>query len=151
MQHDCGGGVRLDALAVFVFLLTFPLETASAKKQPKAYPEEGKIVATSINQVTRTRTYNVVTEARAYEFDCGIHPDLFSSTPGECGGDKKLQIGNVIHFRFEKGRAYIPVSKTVEPAGEQGLRVIREELRPNATPADYAPAPQPASPGTSKP
>ena len=106
---------------------------AFAKAQPKTYPEEGKIVGTGVNQVTVTRTYKITTDTMAYEFDCGKHPSLFSRTPGECGGDKKLQIGDVIHFRLEKGKAYIPVDKASEPSGEQRLRVLREELKPSAS------------------
>ena len=101
------------------------------KSGPKAYPEEGKIVGTGVNQVTVTRTYKVTTDTMSYELDCGKRPPIFSRTPGECGGDKKLQIGDVIHFRLEKGKAYIPVPESVESGGEQKLRVLREELRPS--------------------
>jgi len=124
----------------------FFAQNSTAKKQPKTYPQEGKIVASSINQVARTRTYKVITETRVYELDCGIHPELFSSTPGECGGDKKLQIGQTLHFRIEKGKAFIPVPETVEQSGEQGLRILREELKSTAQPGNNAGANQPATP-----
>jgi hypothetical protein len=137
----------LHIIAGLVLILVAPL-TAFAKKQSRTYPEEGKVTGTSINQVERTRTYRVVTDARTYELDCGKHPELFSSTPGECGGDKKLQIGDVIHFRIEKGRAYIPVPETVESSGEQGLRILHEEVR--SSPADH-PAIQSAKTGDAKP
>jgi len=107
---------------------------AFAKAEPKTYPVEGKIVGTGVNSVTVTRTYKITTDTMSYEFDCGKHPVLFSRTPGECGGDKKLQIGDVIHFRLEKGKAYIPVDTATQPSGEQRLRVLREELKTAVTP-----------------
>src|SRR5579883_2832708 len=89
----------LQQMAAGLALMLLAAPGTFAKKPPRTYPEEGKIIGTSINQVEHTRTYRVVTDARTYELDCGKHPELFSSTPGECGGDKKLQIGDVIHFR----------------------------------------------------
>ena len=106
--------------------------TAFAKAATKTYPEEGKVTGTGVNQVTRTRIYKVATDTRAYELDCGKRPFLFSSTPGECGGEKKIQIGDVIHFRIQKDRAYIQVPIAVESSGEQKLRIQREEAKPNA-------------------
>ena len=86
-------------------------------------------MGTAINQVTGTRTYKISTDSKIYELDCGKHP-MFSRTPGECGGDKKLQIGDSIHFRMEKNWAYLPVATTVESSGEQRLRILREEAKP---------------------
>jgi len=130
--------VRIPTLKMLRLLLVLTLagvvlsQGAFAKDEPKTYPVEGKIVGTGVNSVTVTRTYKITTDTMAYEFDCGKRPLLFSKTPGECGGDKKLQIGDVIHFRLEKGKAYIPVDKASEPSGEQRLRVLREELKPSA-------------------
>jgi len=131
------GHIHLARICFFCAVMVAGLTGNSfASKQPKTYPMEGKIVGTGINQLERTRTYRVVTEARTYELDCGKHPELFSKTPGECGGQKKLQIGDVIHFRIENGKAYIPVPETIEASGEQKMRILREELRPAAKPAD---------------
>jgi hypothetical protein len=130
MKFDGRVAFRLAGVATLLVsaLLVTP-QPGFAAKQPKTYPEEGKIIGVGINQVGRSRTYKVVTGTRTYELDCGKHPALFSSTPGECGGDKKLEIGDVIHFRIEKGRAYIPVPPTVEANGEQQLRILREEAK----------------------
>lgn len=109
-----------------------------AQKAPPVYPNEGKIVGIGVNSVTSTRTYRVLTETKSYELDCGKHAFL-SRTPPECGGLKKLQIGDVLHFRSEKDKVFIPVEPMVDPSGEQKLRVLKEELRP-APKADAKPA-----------
>jgi hypothetical protein len=132
--------------ALLISALIVEPQPGFAAKQPKTYPEEGKIIGVGINQVGRSRTYKVVTGTRTYELDCGKHPALFSSTPGECGGDKKLEIGDVIRFRIEKGRAWIPVPPAVEASGEQQLRILREEAK--AAAATHAP--QPEKPDTEK-
>lgn len=131
----------IGVMILFILGLTSPAESAFAKKEPKSYPEEGKIVATGLNQYATvnnqkkfTHIYTVETSTKAYVLDCDRRP-VFASTGDECGGDKKLQIGDVIHFRLEKGWAYIPIAQTlspVEPAkqGEQKLRVLSEELKP---------------------
>jgi len=125
-------------------LLTAP---ALAGDNPKSYPEQGTITATGINQVPRqttvagpngtshsqrviviTRTYTVQTQNKTYVLDCGKHPHLFSSTPGECGGDKKLQVGDLIHFRIEKDNALIPAPEASNPDQEQRLRILKQDL-----------------------
>jgi hypothetical protein len=154
---------------VIVTSLTFlalilPVSIAFAKKPPKTYPEEGKVMGSGAAQRTAgggfvlgnapstisvhtvyTRTYKVETDTRMYVLDCGKPPVIFSSTPGECGGDKKIQIGDVIHFRTEKGWAYIPVVQTVTGVygnvengvpGEQKLRILSEELKPEVKTGD---------------
>lgn len=132
-------------LALLLSVITF------AEKTPPTYPEEGKVIGTGINQVSVSRTYKVLTATKTYELDCGKRPPLFSKTPGECGGIKKLQIGDTIHFRLAKGQAYIPVPVGIEPSGEQKLRVLREELRPPAKPGDPAPHSPDANPAAEKP
>lgn len=110
-----------------------------AQKAPQVYPDEGKIVGVGVNPVTSTRTYRVLTETKSYELDCGKHA-FISRTPRECGGLKKLQIGDVLHFRLEKDKVFIQVEPEVDRSGEQKLRVLKEELRPapkvDAKPAD---------------
>ena len=117
---------------------------ASAKKQPKVYPVEGKVVATGLYEFAvrkYTHTYNVVSDTRLYVLNCEEEPGLFSSTGPECGGDKKIQIGDIIHFRVEKSWAYISIVETAKSYStypketvtrEQRLRVLREELNPDS-------------------
>jgi len=49
----------------------------------------------------------------------------------ECGGSKKLQVGDVIHFRIEKGQAYIPITRTDNSAAEEKLRILSTALKPD--------------------
>jgi hypothetical protein len=169
MLKDRGNGARLLGVATAMILAQVIFAGAAfAKKQPKTYPETGKVTATAVNQVPFTtyqhaggpnggstvpvhgvrisRTYTIDTETKTYELDCGKHPRMFSSTPGECGGDKKIEIGDTIQFRLEKGWAYLPVPVTVEPSGEQKLRVLNEELK-----QDPKPAAQPGTPDAKPP
>ena len=148
MQDDTRFGSRLPrATALLIFALVLILGIAFAKKEPKTYPVEGKVTVTAVNQVpftysssdgktttshrgiARTRTYTIQTDAKTYELDCGKRPGIFSSTPGECGGDKKIQIGDVIHFRVNKSWAYIPVTESGQSGLEQKLRILNEDLK----------------------
>jgi hypothetical protein len=174
MHHDRGARARMTGALIVPFrALIFSFGTAYAKKPPKTYPEEGKVIGSGSGQHTAggglvmgnspssinvhtvyTRTYKIETATKMYEVDCGKPPAMFSSNPGECGGDKKIQIGDVIHFRTDKGWAYIPVVETTNDAysnaeqtssGEQKLRILSEELKPDtktpATPAADAKTP----------
>jgi len=42
--------------------------------------------------------------------------------PRECGGEKNIAIGDVIHFRVEKNRAYVQTDK----GKEQRLSLVSE-------------------------
>jgi hypothetical protein len=111
--------------------------TGFATKEPKTYPEEGKIVATGLNewvvnsQHQYVHTYTVVTNTKSYLLECG-HKPLFGSMGEECGGSKKLQIGDVIHFRIEKNQAYIPITKIDNSVAEEKLHILSTALKPDA-------------------
>jgi hypothetical protein len=141
-------GQSLYPLALFFFTL-FLLTASAAAKEPKTYPESGKVIGIGQNEHTKSHpktgngmgggsysvyshTYKIETDTKIYELDCGKTPTFFGSTGQECGGDKPLQIGDVIHFRVEKGSAHIPLSD----GSEQKLRVLDEEAKPEAKPAD---------------
>jgi hypothetical protein len=164
----CGIPERLLILSLFAFCIL--AGTAFAKKPPKTYPEEGRVIGTGTSgqattagltmgsaPLTRTKythTYKVETATSILVLDCGKLP-FFGSTGGECGGDKKIKLGDVIHFRIEKDSAYIPVTQTVpddssDPSNrnthqeqdEQKLRILSQELKPD-TAADKPQATQP--------
>lgn len=137
----------LDLLALFIFALV--VSAVAAAKEAKTYPESGKVIGIGQNEHTKTHpqtgnntgggsysvyshTYKIETDTRIYEMDCGKTPMFFGSTGKECGGNKALQIGDVIHFRVEKGSAYISLSD----GSEQKLRILNEEAKPDAKPAD---------------
>jgi len=134
-------------LSLLIFDLVV-LSGAASAKEPKTYPESGKVVGIGQNEHTKnhpktgngmgggsysvySHTYKIETDTKIYELDCGKTP-MFGVTGKECGGDKPLQIGDVIRFRVEKGSAHIPLSD----GSEQKLRVLNEEARPEAKPED---------------
>jgi len=145
MHIDRQPGTRaLAVLVVFILALGVLSATAFGNKQPKAYPEEGKIVATGLtewvvnSQHQYAHTYTVVTNAKSYLLECG-HKPLFGSMGEECGGSKKLQIGDVIHFRIDKNQAYIPITKIDNSVAEEKLHILSTALKPDA-PTDRPPA-----------
>jgi len=135
-------------LALFIFAVV-ALSGAAAAKEAKTYPESGKVIGIGQNEHTKTHpktgnntgggsysvyshTYKIETDTKIYEMDCGKTPMFLGSTGKECGGDKPLQMGDVIHFRVEKGTSYIPL-----PDGsEQKLRILNEEAKPETKPVD---------------
>ena len=138
----------LDLLALFIFGLVV-FSAVAAAKEAKTYPESGKVIGIGQNEHTKTHphtgnnmgggsysvyshTYKIETDTRIYEVDCGKTPMFLGSTGKECGGDKPLQIGDVIHFRVEKGSAHISLSD----GSEQKLRILNEEAKPDAKPAE---------------
>jgi len=145
MQPDRQPGTRaLAVLGVFILALGILSVTALASKEPRTYPEEGKILATGLtewvvnSQHQYAHTYTVVTNAKSYLLECG-HKPLFGSMGEECGGSKKLQIGDVIHFRIDKNQAYIPITKIDNSVAEEKLHILSTTLKPDA-PTDRPPA-----------
>jgi hypothetical protein len=134
-------------LVVFVLVLLVVPDAAIAGRQPKTYPEVGKIIAGGLSQHTAngppmgsmgntvqtkySHTYRIETETRIYELDCG-KVSAWHSTGKDCGGKKPLEIGDSIQFRTEKGSAYILLSD----GSEQKLRILSEELKPEAKSGD---------------
>jgi hypothetical protein len=138
MQRGRQRGTRAFAvLAVFILALGLLSVTVFANKEPKTYPEEGKIVATGLSEwVVNSKhqsahTYTVVTDAKSYLLECS-HKPVFGSMGEECGGSKKLQLGDVIHFRIEKDLVYIPITKTDNSVAEEKLRILSTALKPDA-------------------
>jgi hypothetical protein len=137
MLHHLNAARHLvKAFVLIILCLSFSVENSFAGKAPKTYPEEGKVVGIgSAEHYNRTHShlYKVETATTLFLLDCGTR---LGFSGGECGGEKKLQIGDVIHFRVEKEWAYIAVTQTStnengtekKQAGEQKLRIVREEL-----------------------
>jgi hypothetical protein len=145
MQPDRQPGTRaLAVLGVFILAVGILSVTALANKEPRTYPEEGKILATGLTEWVVNRqhqyahTYTVVTNAKSYLLECG-HKPLFGSMGEECGGSKKLQVGDVIHFRIDKNQAYIPITKIDNSVAEEKLHILSTTLKPDA-PTDKPPA-----------
>ena len=112
-----------------------------AQARNKEYPLQGEVVALGINQemiaappvvhgtgggsgdTIQHRTYTVKSSTRVYVLECpysmnGVH----IHAPRECGGEKNIAIGDVIHFRLEKNRAYVQTDK----GKEQRLSLVSE-------------------------
>ena len=139
---------------VLTLALVLSPSSSWAKKEPKTYPIEGKVSGTTISEVpytsstnngktttttrgiARTLTYIVQTDTKTYELNCGKRPRIFSTTPGECGGDKKIQIGDVIHFRVNKGWAYVSITESGQTDPEQKMRILNEDLKADPAPED---------------
>jgi len=113
----------------------------------KEYPIAGNVVALGTNQeitggggapvangvggggggvITNLhRTYTVKTPTRVFVLECpfwmtGIH----IHSPRECGGSRKIALGDVLHFRIEKNHAFIPTDK----GNEQKLNILSEAI-----------------------
>jgi hypothetical protein len=141
-------------LGVAIFALCILPGAGAATKQPKTYPKEGKVVGVGTNQHAvsggnnavinkYSHTYKVETDTEVFELDCGKVPILFGSTGAECGGKVKLEMGAVIHFRVQKSWAYIPITEDDGTPGEQKLRILSEEMKPDAKTADQSQTAQP--------
>jgi hypothetical protein len=137
MQEISSG--RRDAL-VLACLAAFILLTSAAiaKKQTKVYPQEGKVVGTGVLEHHvgyYSHTYTVQTSEKVLLLDCDKSGNFIHRTGEGCGGNKKLQVGDVIHFRLEKEWLYLPVTETFadidnidrQQQTEQRLRVLKEE------------------------
>jgi hypothetical protein len=133
-------GVRIFAgILCAGILLAFAQGKALADKKPKTYPETGKVVGlgttghTRSNSTVYSHTYKVETDTTIFMLDCGKLP-LISGTGGECGGEqRKIQLGDVLHFRIEKNNVYISAPDSTGAAGseEEKLRIMSQELKPS--------------------
>ena len=106
----------------------------------KTYPLEGKIVALGTSQETTSggtgggkenvttilhRTYTVKSSSRIYVLECHHWMNRFHGhSPSECGGKRKIEIGDVIHFRIAEDHAYIQTDK----GKEERLNVLSEAM-----------------------
>ena len=161
MYHSRTCLVRFAKALVPLFLLLLVSQAALAKHPPKNYPESGKVIASGLNEHTKSHptwggqngsavhgggsysvyshTYKIETDTKIFELDCG-KTAMFHSTGEGCGGDKKLEIGDIIHFRVEKESFYIPIAD----GSEQKLRILSQELKPESKP-DAKPDAKPAA------
>ena len=139
----------LVTLAGVVLILTLTQGSVLATKKPKTYPETGKVIGTGTTGHTRgngtafSHTYKIETDKAILLVDCGKLP-FFGGTGEECGGQKKIQIGDVLHFRIENSNIYIPVADPsgAEGSDEQKMRIMSQEAKPDA-PAEKPAGSQP--------
>ena len=130
-------GVRLLLLG----LIAFPTIVLAGGKD---YPTQGTVVALGTSQETSgggstgvgggstgvvthvRRTYTVKTPDRVFVLECPYWMDgLHIHSSSECGGKKKIEIGDAIRFRVEKNHASL-----LTPEGkEQKLGVVSEGMK----------------------
>lgn len=103
----------------------------------KVYPIQGTVVALGTSQETAgggstsvvthvRRTYTVKTPDRVFVLECPYWMDGFHiHSASECGGKKKIEIGDAIRFRVEKGRARLLTAK----GKEEKLRIVNESMK----------------------
>ncbi len=109
--------------------------------RPKEYPIEGTVTALGTNQQLMGggstsvstffhRTYTVRTATRVFVLECPYPMNGFHiGVPRECGGKKKIEVGNTIRFRVEKDHAYIQT----DMGKEQKLKILSESLKSEGT------------------
>jgi hypothetical protein len=137
-------GARLRYSGLHVALVCCLAYSTVAFGGGKEYPLEGKVVALGTNQemiggsgplvvngkgsgagvsTAVHRTYTVKSQTRVYVLECPYWMSGFHiHSPSECGGTKKIEISDVIHFRMAKNYAYIQTGK----GKEQKLFVLSE-------------------------
>jgi hypothetical protein len=166
VQHHRTGHNLMRMLVMSGVLLGILAGAAFAKKEPKTYPEEGRVIATGTTVHTRTsgsivgapggatngsvssrskytHTYKVQTATKIFEMDCGKEA-VFHSTGAEClAGSKPIQVGDALHFRIDKDYAYIPLlDQNGTQSGEEKLRILSAEAAEAKKETPPAPAPQ---------
>ena len=124
-------------LGVHLLLLGFIAFPTVVLAGGKEYPIQGTVTALGTSQETTGggstsvfthvhRTYTVRTPTRVFVLECPYWMDGFHiHSPSECGGKKKIEIGDAIRFRVEKGRAYLLTAE----GKEQKLRVVSEAMK----------------------
>jgi hypothetical protein len=122
-------GVRLP----FPGFMAFPTVALAGGK---GYPIQGTVIVLGTSQETAgggstsvvthvRRTYTVKTPTRVFVLECPYWMDGFHiHSPSECGGKKKIEIGDAIRFRVEKGLACVLTTE----GKEQKLRVVSEGM-----------------------
>ena len=129
---------------IFLFSLVFPAVLFSGGKD---HPLQGTVTALGTSQETtgggttnvltfEHRTYTVKTDARIFVLECPYSMTGLRIGPSECGGKKKIALGDTIHFRLEKkNKAFI----LIDQGKEQRLRVISEAMNTDANSGSPAP------------
>lgn len=107
----------------------------------KEHPLQGTVTALGTSQDTTGggstsvfthvhRTYTVRTDTRVFVLECPYDMDaLHIFAPSECGGKKKIAIGDVIRFRLRKNNAYVLTSQ----GKDEKLRVVNEAMHDAGT------------------
>lgn len=102
----------------------------------RQYPMEGTVTAVGTSTETTGggntqvfthvhRTYTVKTPTRVFVLECPHDKEAIRIfAPSECGGKRKIAIGDGIRFRVEKDHAYVLTTQ----GKDQKLRVVSEGM-----------------------
>jgi len=102
----------------------------------KEHPMQGTVTALGTSQDTTGggatpvfthvhRTYTVKTDTRVFVLECPYDIEALPIVaPRECGGKKKIAIGDAIHFRLEKNNAFVLTAQ----GKDEKLRVVSEAM-----------------------
>jgi hypothetical protein len=142
MKRDTTVGFA--SLGVQLLLLGFIAFPTVVLAGGKEYPVQGTVIALgtshettgggstavgggSTSVVTHVhRTYTVKTSTRVFVLECPHWMDGFHiHAPSECGGKKKIEIGDAIRFRVEKNRAHVLTAE----GKEEKLGVVSEATK----------------------
>jgi len=142
MKRDTTVGFR--CLGVHLLLLGFIAFPTVVLAEGKEYPMQGTVIALGTSQETTGggsitggegstsvvshvhRTYTVKTSTRVFVLECPHWMDGFHiHAPSECGGKKKIEIGDAIRFRVEKNRAHVLTAE----GKEEKLGVVSEAMK----------------------
>ena len=117
---------RLGACLTLLCCIASPIPVFASGKQ---YPVEGAVTSLGTYEeigggtASIHRTYTVKTPTRVFVLECPYWMDgIHIHTPSECGGNKKIEIGDTIRFRVEKRHAYLQTTN----GKEQKLAVLSE-------------------------
>jgi hypothetical protein len=130
-------------LAVFLVLLCSISLPTVVLAGGKHYPIEGTVTALGTSREATDgggntpvfthvhRTYTVKTPTRVFVLECPYMMDgLHIHSASECGGKKKIEIGDAIRFRVEKDHAYVLTAQ----GKDQKLRVVSEGVNEAGNP-----------------
>jgi hypothetical protein len=142
MKNDTTAGFAY--LGMRLLLLVFIAFPTAVRAGGKEYPIQGTVIALGTSQETTGggstavgggstsvvthvhRTYTVKTSNRLFVLECPHWMDGFHiHAPSECGGKKKIEIGDAIRFRVEKNRAHVFTAE----GKEEKLGIVSEAMK----------------------
>ena len=137
------GFLYLGVYLLFLGFIAFPTIVLAGDKE---YPMQGTVTALGTSQETtgggttpvfthEHRTYTVKTDTRVFVLECPyLLEGLHIGSPSECGGKKRIAIGDSVHFRLEKNNAFVLTAQ----GKDEKLRVVSEALNADGNPTPAA-------------